>query len=197
MLAMPQKPKILAFAGSLRTDSFNKKLVKIAMQGALDAGADLTYIDLRDFPLPIYDGDLEAAQGLPKNALKLKELMYQHEGLLISAPEYNSSITGPLKNAIDWISRQATPEEVYLSCYMGKVAALMSASPGPLGGLRGLVTLRSILSNIHVLVLPEQKSISKADEAFNPNGTLKDDRHTKDVQNLAKLLTETLIKLKR
>lgn len=193
---MPYKPKILAFAGSLRTDSFNKKLVKIAVQGAQAAGAEVTYIDLRDYSLPVYDGDLEAKEGLPENAIKLKNLMYQHDGLLISAPEYNSSISGALKNAIDWISRQATPDEVYLSCFMGKVAALMSASPGALGGLRGLVTVRSILENIHVHVLPDQKTISKAEEAFLPDGTLKEERHTKEIQNLGKKLTEILIKLK-
>lgn len=193
---MPSKPKILAFAGSLRTDSFNKKLVKIAVQGAQAAGAEVTYIDLRDFPLPIYDGDLESQDGLPENALKLKNLMYQHDGLLISAPEYNSSISGTLKNTLDWISRQASPQEVYLSCFIGKVAALMSASPSALGGLRGLVTLRSILGNIYVHVLPEQKTLAKAEEAFLPDGTLKDLRHSQDVQNLGKKLTEILIKLK-
>ena len=102
---MAYTPKILAFAGSTRKDSFNKKLVKITGEAARLAGAQVTYLDLRDLPMPLYDGDLEAEQGIPQNARKLKALMLSHDGLLISAPEYNSSISGVLKNAIDWASR--------------------------------------------------------------------------------------------
>lgn len=100
-------PKILAFAGSTRTESFNKKLVKIAVTGARGAGAEVTWIDLRDFPMPLYDEDLETKEGLPENAKKLKALFLSHDGLLLACPEYNSSITGVLKNAIDWVSRSA------------------------------------------------------------------------------------------
>ena len=103
--------KILAFAGSTRTESFNKKLVKIAVEGARAAGAEVTLIDLRDFPMPLYDGDLEAASGLPENAKKVKQLMISHHGFLISAPEYNSSITAVLKNTFDWVSRPETDDE--------------------------------------------------------------------------------------
>src|SRR5215471_4093780 len=138
------KPRILAFAGSLRRESFNKKLVPIAVKGAREAGAEVTLIDLKDFPLPLFDQDLEAEQGMPQNGAKLKRLFIEHDGLLISSPEYNSSITGVLKNAIDWVSRPA-PDEPSLVAFRGKVATLMSASPGALGGLRGLVHLRSIL----------------------------------------------------
>lgn len=193
---MSYRPKILAFAGSLRKDSYNKKLVKIAIRGAEKAGAEVTYLDLADLPLPIYNEDIETSQGLPANALKLKELMFNHDGFLISAPEYNSSISGVLKNAIDWASRQATKEEVYLSCFIGKVAGIMSASPGQLGGLRGLVTVRSILENIHTLVLTEQKSISSAMDAFTPEGNLKDPKQQEAVEKIGKSLTETLRKLK-
>ncbi len=101
---MVYTPKILAFAGSTRTDSFNKKLVKIAMMGAQAAGAQVTYIDLRDFSMPLYDGDLEIKEGIPPNAIKFKEALIAHQGLLISSPEYNSSTSGVLKNAIDWAS---------------------------------------------------------------------------------------------
>src|SRR5919198_2770214 len=103
-------PKILAFAGSTRTESFNKKLVRVAVAGARAAGAEVTLIDLRDFPMPLYDGDLEAKEGLPANARKVKDLFLAHQGLLLSCPEYNSSITGVLKNTIDWVSRQAPGE---------------------------------------------------------------------------------------
>lgn len=165
--------KILAFAGSARKDSVNKKLAKIAAEGARATGAEVTYLDFRDLPLPLYDADLEAAEGLPANVLKLKALMKAHQGLIIACPEYNSSITPLLKNAIDWASR---PElnEPSLVCFKDKVAVLMSASPGRLGGLRGLVTVRSILSSIGVLVLPDQTAIGSADDAFDKNDNLKD-----------------------
>jgi NAD(P)H-dependent FMN reductase len=188
-------PLILAFAGSLRKDSYNKKLVQIAIQGAQGAGAEVTYIDLRDYPLPIFDEDLEKAAGLPENAQKLKKLFIEHDGLLISAPEYNSSITAVLKNTIDWVSRPV-PGEPALRGFAGKVATLMSASPGGLGGLRGLVHVRAILGNINVVVLPEQIAIARAFEAFNADGSLKDPKMQAGVEGLGKTLTEFLKKLK-
>ncbi len=189
-------PKILALAGSTRVDSFNKKVVKIASAGARAAGAEVTALDLRDLPMPLYDGDLEVTEGIPPNAKKFKEYLLAHQGLLISAPEYNSGISGVLKNAIDWASRSA-PGEAPLACFVGKVAALMSASPGGLGGLRGLVQVRSILSNIHVLVLPEQVAVPRAHEAFNPDGTLKDPKQQASIEKLGRDLAEILMKLNR
>src|SRR4051812_14017206 len=166
-------PKILVFAGSTRKDSFNKKLAKIAANDARAAGAEVTHIDLRDIPMPLYDGDLEASEGIPPNGRKLKELMLAHDAFLIASPEYNSSITGVLKNAIDWASRQSTDEKP-LACFTGKVVGLCSASPGGLGGLRGLVTVRSILTNIGSIVIPTQVAVAHANEAFDENGQLKD-----------------------
>ncbi len=188
-------PKILAFAGSTRTESFNKKLIRVAAAAAREAGAEVTLIDLRDLKLPLYDQDDEEAHGLPPGALKLKELMGTHDGLLISAPEYNSSLPAVLKNAIDWASRKATPDEPALQSFTGKVAGLMSASPGALGGLRGLVHLRAILSNIKVLVLPQQMAISKAHEAFAEDGTLKDPKQQAAIAGIAEGLANTLRKL--
>ena len=188
-------PKILAFAGSTRTESFNKKLIRIAVAGARQAGAEVTLIDLRDFPLPLYDGDLEDRDGLPENAKKLKQLFLTHDGLLISAPEYNSGITGVLKNTIDWVSRSEGDEED-LACYIGKVAALMSASPGFLGGLRGLFQVRWILGNIKVLMLPDQVTVPKAHEAFNADGSLKDAKKQAAVEKLGATLAGTVAKLK-
>ena len=188
------KPKILAFAGSTRTDSFNKKLVKIAATGAMEGGADVTVIDLRDFAMPLYDGDLEQQQGLPSNAKKLKDLMLSHQGLLISAPEYNSSISGVLKNTIDWVSRPSAGEES-LACFKGKVAGIMSASPGGLGGLRGLVHVRAILENIGVLVIPDQITVSKAHEAFNTDGNLKDKKQEEQVKKIGTNVSKLLVKL--
>ncbi len=191
---MPITPKILAFAGSTRTDSYNKRLVKIAIAGARAAGGEVTLIDLRDFPLPLFDGDLESHDGLPANGRKLKDLFLAHHGLLISAPEYNSSITGVLKNTIDWVSRPV-PGEAPLACFDGKVACLMSASPGALGGLRGMVHVRSILQNIKVIVLPDQIAVPKAAEAFNPDGSLKDPKQQAAVEGLGTRLVQVISKL--
>jgi NAD(P)H-dependent FMN reductase len=188
--------KILAFAGSTRAGSYNKMLIKIAAAGAQAAGAEVTLIDLRDYPLPLYDGDLEAEKGLPENGRKLKDLFLAHQGLMISCPEYNSSITAVLKNTIDWVSRPA-PNEPPLGCFLNKAAAIMSASPGALGGLRGLVHVRSILGNIKVLVLPDQIAITKANEAFQPDGSLKDPKQHEAVRQIGATLADVLAKLNR
>ncbi len=188
-------PRILAFAGSTRTDSFNKKLVTIAAEAARAAGAEVTFLDLRDLELPIFDQDFEAEHGLPDGTIRLKQLLAEHDGLLISSPEYNSSVTAVLKNAIDWASRPATPDEPTLSSFAGKVAGLMSASPGALGGLRGLVHLRSILSNIKVIVLPDQMAIPAAHNAIAEDGTLVDPKHHQAIAGISERLTEVLKKL--
>ena len=192
---MSYTPKILAFAGSTRKESFNKKLVKIAADAARAAGAQVTHLDLRDIPMPLYDGDLEAEQGIPENAKKFKALLLAHDGFLISAPEYNSSISGVLKNAIDWASRPS-PGEAPLVCFVGKVVTLMSASPGALGGLRSLVTVRSILSNIRVIVLPDQVAVPKAHEAFGADGNLKDPKQQDSIEALGRGLVVILVKLR-
>jgi NAD(P)H-dependent FMN reductase len=188
--------RILAFAGSTRKESFNKKLVRIAAQGARDQGAEVTLIDLKDFALRLFDQDLEAVEGIPEAATRLKRLMVEHDGLLIASPEYNSSITAVLKNAIDWVSRRAG-DEPPLVAFHGKVATLMSASPGALGGLRALVHVRSILGNIGVIVLPEQIAVAKAHEAFNPDGSLKDPKQHANILELGKTLAAFVAKLKK
>jgi NAD(P)H-dependent FMN reductase len=189
------KPKILAFAGSSRKDSYNKKLIRIAADAARKAGADVTLLDLKDYPLPLFDQDYEAEQGMPENGAKLKKLMVEHDGFLISCPEYNSSITPLLKNVIDWASRSA-PNEPALVAYQGKAVALMAASPGALGGLRGLVHVRAILGNIGVIVLPDQVAVPKAFEAFNEDGSLKDPKQQTAVEKLGQTLTAFLAKVK-
>ena len=190
-------PRILAFAGSLRKDSYNKTLVKIAVEGARDAGADLTEIDLRDYPMPILDQDDEAERGKPEAAKKLKAMMIEHDGFLIACPEYNSSITAVLKNTIDWVSR---PDEGDapggLPAFRGKVVSLMSASPGALGGLRGLVHVRAILGSIGCIVLPDQVAIAKAHEAFDDSGALKNEKRHASIRALGETLANTLTKLK-
>jgi NAD(P)H-dependent FMN reductase len=186
--------KILAFAGSSRADSVNKKLVAVAAAAARAAGGEVTLVDLRDFPMPIYDGDLEAASGLPEHAKRMKALFLAHDGLLLSCPEFNSSITALLKNTIDWVSRPA-PGETSLQCFDGKVAALLAASPGALGGLRGLVHVRAILGNIGVIVLPTQIAVGRAQEAFGPDGKLRDAKQQASVEKLAGQLVQTVAKL--
>lgn len=191
---MANPPKILAFAGSAKETSLNKKLVQIAAFGAKAAGAEVTYIDLKNLPMPLFDEDLEAQQGIPATVREFKDLMLAHQGLLIACPEYNSSITPLLKNVIDWASRPE-PNLPGLACFNHKVAALMSASPGGFGGMRGLVHVRAILESIGVLVIPEQRSISQALEAFNEDGTLKDPKQQQDVENLGAKVANLLIKL--
>ena len=188
------RPRILAFSGSVRKSSYNSRLLEIAVAGARQAGAEVTVLDLKEFPLTLFDEDLEKEEGTPENATRLKAIFLDHNGLLISAPEYNSSITPLLKNTIDWVSR-ASVGEAPLAAYRGKVASLMSASPGALGGLRGLVHVRSILGNIGVTVLPEQVSVSRASDAFLPDGHLKDERQQTQVQGLGMGLASVLMRL--
>ena len=186
--------KIIAFAGSTREESFNKKLLHAAAEAARHAGGDVTVIDLRDFSMPVYDGDLEEAEGAPDSATKLYEIMRDHQGLVLACPEYNSSITAVLKNTIDWVSRPHKGEQP-LAAFKGKVAALMSASPGALGGLRGLVHIRAILSNIGVTVIPNQIAVPKAHEVFDGDGAIRDDKLAAKVSALAADIVETTRKL--
>lgn len=166
--------KILVFAGSLRIHSYNKKLARFAASEVKRVGARATFIDLADYPLPFFDEDVEK-QGTPENALVLKKLFLDHDGLIVCSPEYNSSITAVLKNTIDWVSR-SSPGEPGLAAFREKTALLLAASPGALGGLRGLVHLRAILGNIGVLVLPGQYAMPQAHLAFDENGSLKDSK---------------------
>jgi chromate reductase, NAD(P)H dehydrogenase (quinone) len=191
---MADLPRILALAGSARTDSFNKRLMHIGAAGARATGAEVTMVNFRDFELPMFDQDGEARDGLPVGARQLKQLFNTHQGLLIASPEYNSSISPLLKNAIDWVSR-LDGQEPPLASIAGKTAVIMSASPGALGGLRGLRHLREILSNIQVLVLPDQIAIVKAHEAFQPDGSLKDPKQQAAVEGLGRKLVELVKKL--
>lgn len=187
-------PRILAFAGSTRSASFNRALLRLAAQAARRAGGDVTEIDLREFPIPLYDSDLEAREGLPGPARRLRDLFKEHAGLLVASPEYNSSISGVLKNVIDWVSRPQ-PGEPPLACFRGKVAALLSASTGALGGVRGLAALRLILGNIKVLVLPDQVTVAQADQAFAPDGALRDPKRQEAVERLAAELVRVVERL--
>jgi chromate reductase, NAD(P)H dehydrogenase (quinone) len=187
-----KSPRILALSGSLRAESLNQKLVKIAAEGARAAGAEVTLISLRDFRMPLFDEDLEAAEGMPETARNLKALFAQHDGLIIASPEYNSTITAALKNAIDWISRTSSPDEAPLSVLRGKSAAILAASPGGYGGSRGLAQLRPFLENIGITVLADQVTIPKAHEAFDADQKLIDPAQHTAVQSLGSSLAEKL-----
>lgn len=191
---MKDTPTIVAFAGSTRTESFNKKLVKIAARGAAQAGAKVEFVDLRDLNLPLFDEDLEAKDGAPEGATRLKSLLKACDGMLIASPEYNSSLSGVLKNAIDWATRPAEGEKP-LEVFAGKAAVIMSASPGGLGGLRGLVHLRALLGNIQVIVLPDQHAVSNAHEAISPEGEISDDALRSKIEGLGAKLTDVCRKL--
>lgn len=181
--------KVLVFAGSTRMDSFNRKLALQAVAGLRAAGADATFADLRDYPMPLYDGDVEAAQGLPPIARAFKELVKAHDSIVIASPEYNGSFSALVKNVIDWISR---PEgnEAHLVAFRGKKAALLATSPGPSGGQRGLRHLRELLEMIGVAVIPEQLTIPKAFDAFDAAGRLTRPQDLAQLQRVIASLVE-------
>lgn len=187
--------KILAFAGSSRKASFNKQLIRIAAEGAQRAGAEVTLIDLLDFPMPLFNQDLEQAEGMPEQAARFKQLLIEHQGLMIASPEYNSAFSPLLKNCIDWASRAQSNDEPPLLAFRGKYACLMAASPGGLGGLRGLVFLRMLLGNIGVTVLPDQQAIGHAGEAFDKAGSLVNERQQQAVLGLGASLAQLLARL--
>jgi chromate reductase len=186
--------KVLAFAGSLRAGSWNKKLVRVAAQGATDAGADVTILDLKDYPLAVYDGDDEAQHGLPENALRLKEIFKAHAGFIISCPEYNSGYSAALKNVIDWVSRPMKGEKS-LEHFKDKPAVIMAATPGARGGLRMLPTLRVLLSNIGMLVLPQQHGLGLADTAFDEQGNIRDEKVANTIKDLGRAVAVMTAKL--
>jgi NAD(P)H-dependent FMN reductase len=179
---MPTPPRILAFSGSARRESLNRKLLVATAEAARVAGAEVTVVSLADFPLPLYDGDLEAAHGLPEPAAKLVQLMRAHHGLLIASPEYNSQITPLLKNTIDWCTRADDDP------FEGKAVGVVSASPGAFGAIRSMTQLRQLLTHLGCHVIPAQCVLPAADKAFAPDGTLTDPRAKKNSQAVAEML---------
>jgi NAD(P)H-dependent FMN reductase len=179
--------RLLFFAGSARRGSHNKKLAQLGAMIAEANGIPGTYLDLADYPLPVYHGDLEVSDGKPDNAVKLKAVMEAHTGIFIACPEYNASITPLLKNALDWVSR---PEDgVSQQVFKTRVFALGSASPGGMGGLRGLIAVRQVLElGLGGLVLPEQFAVPRAVNAFGEDGHLTN----KDAQESFKALIQKL-----
>lgn len=172
--------KVLCFAGSARRESLNKKLARLAAQAVREAGAEATFIDLDDYPLPLYHGDLETAEGVPAKARELAELIRAYDALLIASPENNASVSSLLKNTIDWLSRIRDFDPL-----SGKTAALMAASPGGFGGVRGLYHLRAILNTLGVEVIAQQFVLPRAHQAFDADGNLADARQREQLAKLA------------
>ena len=181
--------KILVIPGSLRSGSLNAKLAAAVAHELVRADAEVTQISLGDFPLPIYDGDLEAKSGVPRNAVNLKRMMGAHQGVLIVTPEYNSSVPALLKNAIDWVSRVQDPHEARGQVFRGPAFAIASASGGRLGGTRALSALRLILTACHATVIPNQLALSFAAEAYDDMDRLKRDA---DVEALGAMVRQLI-----
>ena len=186
---MSRPPRILAFSGSARRESLNKKLLAAVVEAARAAGGDVTLVDLNDLPMPLYHGDLEDAEGMPENAKKMVELITRHDALLIASPEYNSQMTPLLKNTLDWCTRA---DENPLK---GKVAAVVSASPGNFGGIRSMTLARQLLTHLGCHVIPAQCILPQADKAFGADGKLQDPRTQKAVTAVAKELVAVTTRL--
>jgi NAD(P)H-dependent FMN reductase len=182
--------KILVIPGSLRSGSHNAKLALVAASEFARAGADVTRISLADYPLPIYDGDLQAKSGVPKNAVNLKRMMGSHDGVLIVSPEYNSSVPPLVKNTIDWITRVQDPHESRGQVFRERPFAIAAASEGRLGGTRALAALRLILSACHATVIPNQLALSFADQAYDDMDRLKKEADIEALKALVRQLIE-------
>ena len=181
--------KILVIPGSLRTGSLNTRLAATAAHEFAQAGVDVTRISLADFPLPIYDGDLQGKSGVPKHAVNLKRMMSAHHGVLIVTPEYNSSIPPLVKNIIDWVSRVQDPHESRGQVFRERPFAIAAASEGRLGGTRALAALRLILSACHATVIPDQLALSFASQAYDDMDRLK---HPADIEAMAALVRQLI-----
>lgn len=179
LIRMTASPRILAFAGSARRESLNKKLLAAVVAAARAGGADVTMVDFKELAIPLYEGDLEEAEGIPANAQRLIDLIRRHQGLLIASPEYNAQMTPLLKNVLDWCTRaEENPLE-------GRVAAVVSASPGMFGGVRSMTHCRQLLLHLGCHVIPAQCIVPQAHKAFADDGSLREDRHRQTVTVVA------------
>lgn len=180
-----RQPKILVFSGSIRSGSYNTQLAAAAVKLLALADTEVTRISLKDYPLPLYDGDLEKQSGQPENAKKLKNLFQTHDGIFIACPEYNAGITPLLKNTLDWVSRVSEAGDPPAAGFKKSVFALGAASPGALGGMRGLIGTRTILEvGLGALVLPQMVTVPAAGQAFDKKGDLEAERSAAQLQNV-------------
>ncbi len=186
---MATMPRVLAFAASARRESLNRKFLALAVRAAREAGGEVTLLDLNDFSLPLYHGDLEDSQGLPADAVRLVRLVREHHALLVASPEYNSMVTPLLKNTVDWCTRAET------NPFEGKVVAVLSASPGMYGGVRSLQMAQQLFLKLGCHVVPGQCVLPHADRAFDPQGNPADPRTPKAASALAEALVLTAARL--
>jgi chromate reductase, NAD(P)H dehydrogenase (quinone) len=186
--------KVVVFAGSLRTGSVNKKFAKEASVLARDAGAEVEYIDLRDYPLPVYDGDIES-KGHPPELIELKKKFRTADAFIISTPEYETMVPGALKNVLDWMSRKENAQDAKPEL-VDKPVLTLSASPGYYGGIRAMTQLRALLLHMKMIVLPETMALPAADSAFDEHGKLKDAKKREQLEGYVKKLILTASKLK-
>lgn len=189
--------RVLAFAGSARAGSFNKKLVKIGAEGARSAGGDVTLLDLADYEVAVYNADREKSEGMPAKIEELQELFFSHDALLISTPENNGFFTALLKNTLDWVSRPSTKTgRSGLTAFEGKPAALLSASPSGFGAIRSIGQTRTLLGILGCVVIPKQTMVSRAGDAFAEDGALKDARAQEGAIAVGKALVDFAAKMK-
>jgi chromate reductase len=181
--------RLLFFAGSTREGSYNKKLARLGQHIATANGIEGVFVDLRDYPMPLYDGDLEAEQGPPAKAAEFKALLGEYQGVFIACPEYNSSITPLLKNTLDWVTRVRAEGETGLEIYRTRVFAISGASPGYYGAMRSLLTVRQVLAvGIGAMVIPQQLALPRANNAFEEDGSLKDEAQQKMLTGVVEAL---------
>ena len=184
--------QLLFFAGSTRQGSYNKKLARLAQRIATANGIGGMFVDLKDYPMPLYNGDLEAEHGPPQKAQEFKALLGEYQGAFIASPEYNSSITPLLKNTLDWMTRVRAPGETGLETFKSRVFAISGASPGYYGTMRSLLNLRQILTlGLGALVIPQQLALPRANDAFEEDGSLKDQAQLKILTGVVEALAST------
>ncbi|MGB2931090.1 MAG: NAD(P)H-dependent oxidoreductase [Methyloceanibacter sp.] len=181
--------RLLFFAGSTREASYNKKLARLAQHIASANGIEGVFIDLRDYPMPLYEGDLEAEHGPPAKAVEFKALLGEYQGVFIACPEYNASITPLLKNTLDWVTRVRSKGENGLEVYRSRVFAISGASGGYYGAMRSLLQLRQVLEvGVGATVIPQQLALPRAGDAFDEDGSLKDEAQQHAVKRVVEAL---------
>jgi NAD(P)H-dependent FMN reductase len=194
---MPIIPRILIFAGSVRSGAYSGKTADAGQKALALQGAEVTRISLGDYPLPIFDQDSEKQDGIPDNAMKLARLIDRHDGLLVATPEYNGSLPPLLKNAIDWVSRVRHDGNQVLRPFAGKVAALCSSSEGQFAGVRAINHLRAVLVRCRVDVIVPECSVPRGADAFDDRGDLRDERLRQAMENVASALAERAAQLSK